>query len=116
MTASLLNITLNTPLGANLIADGATFRTWAPKATEVYIAIGYPTGTPAAAFPRNAADLLVNNNGYWTGFVPGVTDGTPYRFFVVGLGAQGFKRDPYARELEFAGYPDCNCIVRDPTD
>ena len=116
LTASQVNITPNTPMGANLIAGGATFRTWAPNATEVYIAIGYPTGTPAAAFPRNAADLLVNNNGYWTGFVPGVTDGTPYRFFVVGLGAQGFKRDPYARELEFAGYPDCNCIVRDPTD
>ena len=58
LTASQVNITLNTPMGANLIADGATFRTWAPKATEVYIAIGYPTGTPAAAFPRNAARFV----------------------------------------------------------
>ena len=41
-------------------------------------------------------------------------DGDLYRFYVVGTGSEGFKRDPYARELEFNGYPDCNCIVRDP--
>ena len=53
-------------------------------------------------------------NGYWAGFVPGIKDGDLYRFYVVGTGSEGFKRDPYARELEFNGYPDCNCIVRDP--
>ena len=34
----------------------------------------------------------------------------------MGTGSEGFKRDPYARELEMNGYPDCNCIVRDPSD
>lgn len=29
-------------------------------------------------------------------------------------GAKVFKRDPYARELHLDGYPECNCIVRDP--
>ena len=43
-------------------------------------------------------------------------DGDLYRFYVVGTGGEGFKRDPYARELEFNGYPDCNCIVRNPAD
>jgi 1,4-alpha-glucan branching enzyme len=115
MPASQLNITSNTPLGANLAPGGATFRTWAPAAREVYIALKQPTGTSPAAFPKNSGDLLVKDaNGFWTGFVPGITDGDLYRFYVVGTGSEGFKRDPYARELEFNGYPDCNCIVRDP--
>lgn len=116
MTASQLNIIANTPLGATLIPGGATFRTWAPAALEVYIALGQATGTAPGAFSKNAGDLLVKDpNGYWTGFVPGIQDGDLYRFYVVGTGSEGFKRDPYARELELNGYPDCNCIVRNPT-
>jgi 1,4-alpha-glucan branching enzyme len=117
MPASQQFIDSNTPLGATLVARGATFRTWAPLASEVYIAMKYPTGTAPTAFPKNAADLLVKDaNGFWTGFVPGVVDGDFYRFYVVGIGSEGFKRDPYARELEFNGYPDCNCLVRNPAD
>src|ERR1043165_6325525 len=117
MAASQLNIPTNTPLGATLLPGGATFRVWAPTALEVYIALGHPTGTAPGAFPKNAGDLLVKDaNGYWAGFVPGIKDGDLYRFYVVGTGSEGFKRDPYARELEFNGYPDCNCIVRNPAD
>ena len=43
-----------------------------------------------------------------------MVDGTKYRFFVAGPGGSGFKRDPWARELELYDYPDCDCIVRDP--
>ena len=50
MPASQSNITSNTPLGANLVPGGATFRTWAPTALEVYIALEQPTGTAPAAF------------------------------------------------------------------
>src|SRR4051812_11309407 len=114
MAASQLNLSSNTPLGANLVAGGATFRTWAPKAREVYIALKQPAGTAPAAFPKNPDDLFVKDlNGVWGGFVPDIKDGDLYRFYVVGTGSEGFKRDPYARELEFNGYPDCNCIVRD---
>ncbi len=117
MATSQLNITSNTPLGATVVPGGATFRTWAPMALEVYIALGHPTGTVSGAFPKHADDLLVKDtNGYWAGFVPGVKDGDLYRFYVVGTGSEGFKRDPYARELELNGYPDCNCIVRNPAD
>ncbi|MDK2745296.1 MAG: alpha amylase C-terminal domain-containing protein [Nitrospira sp.] len=117
MAASQLNITSNTPLGATLVPGGATFRTWAPTALEVYIALGHLTGTAPGAFPKNPGDLLVKDaHGYWAGFVPGIKDGDLYRFYVVGTGSEGFKRDPYARELECNGYPDCNCIVRDPAD
>jgi len=56
---------------------------------------------------------LVKNpvNGHWTGFIPGVTEGTPYRYFVQGVRDSSFKRDPWARELELSGYPDCDCLV-----
>jgi 1,4-alpha-glucan branching enzyme len=52
--------------------------------------------------------------GHWTGFFPKVVDGTKYRFYVIGPGRQGLKRDPWARELDPSGYPECDCIVRDP--
>ena len=48
------------------------------------------------------------------GFIPGVTEGTQYRCWVVGQGTEGYKRDPYAKELTFGTFPDYNCIVRDP--
>src|SRR5258705_1324167 len=115
MPASQSNITSSTPLGATLAPGGVTFRTWAPKALKVYIALKHPTGTVPAAFPKNPGDLLVKDGeDFWAGFVPGLKDGDLYRFYVVGTGSEGFKRDPYARELEFNGYPDCNCIVLDP--
>jgi 1,4-alpha-glucan branching enzyme len=97
-------------MGANLIGGGATFRAWAPQALRVYVARGGATG-----WQKNANDLLVKDqNGYWAGFFAGVREGDLYRFYVVGTGSEGFKRDPYARELEMNGYPDCDCIVRDP--
>ena len=115
MPTSQLHINSNTPLGANLVSGGATFRTWAPSALEVYVALKQPGERPSAAFLKNPSDLLVkDDNGYWGGFVPGIKDGDLYRFYVVGTGGEGFKRDPYARELEMDGYPDCDCIVRDP--
>src|SRR5947209_7989438 len=117
MPVSQLNITADTPMGANLAPGGVTFRTWAPAARELYVALRHATGTAAAAFEKSAGDLLLKHaNGHWTGFVAGLRDGDLYRFYVVGTGSEGFKRDPYARELEFNGYPDCNCIVRDPGD
>lgn len=115
MPASQLFIDANTPLGATVAPGGVTFRTWAPFAQAVYVALKQPTGTVAATFPKADADLLVKDtHGFWGGYVPGLKDGDLYRFYVVGTGSEGFKRDPYARELEMAGYPDCNGIVRDP--
>jgi 1,4-alpha-glucan branching enzyme len=98
-------------MGANLVADGATFRVWAPGAHHVYVALD-----GAAGYQPKPADELVKDaaTGHWTGFVPQVVDGTKYRFCVVGPGGSGLKRDPWARELELYGYPDCDCIVRNP--
>ena len=37
MPASQQHIRPDTPMGANLVAGGATFRTWAPNATAVCV-------------------------------------------------------------------------------
>ena len=104
------HVTPQTRLGANLAADGATFRIWAPAAREVHIVIN-PQGNE---LPVGPATLLARGtDGSWSGFVKGVTDGTPYLFYVVGQGSRGFKRDPHARELG-PGFPRCACIVRNP--
>ena len=76
MPTSQLHINSNTPLGANLVSGGATFRTWAPSALEVYVALKQPGERASAAFLKNPSDLLVkDDNGYWGGFVPGIKDG-----------------------------------------
>jgi len=88
---------------------------WAPQALELYV-LKKTKEDSSTNFPKNPSNLLVKGpDGYWSGFVPGVKDGDLYRFYVVGTGSEGFKRDPYARELEMDGYPNCDCIVRDPT-
>ena len=98
-------------MGATPIANGCTFRVWAPNADHVYVALN-----ASSTYQPQAADELIKNSvtGHWTGFFPGVADGARYRYYIVGKQGAGLKRDPWARELELNGYPDCNCIVRGP--
>jgi len=109
MPLSQQHIDEHTPMGANLVAGGAVFKVWAPGALEVHLRLNAGAGWT----PDKANALVRDAGGYWTGFAPGVKDGDTYRFHVVGAGSTGLKRDPYARELG-AGFPDCDCIVRDP--
>jgi 1,4-alpha-glucan branching enzyme len=51
--------------------------------------------------------------GYWTGFQAGARDGDRYRYWVDGLGSSGYKRDPTARELDEATFPNAYAILRD---
>jgi 1,4-alpha-glucan branching enzyme len=113
MPASQAHLTPNTPLGATLVDGGATFRCWAPAASAVYVALAQaPISEP---WPKPDPQLLQRDErGFWGGFFQGVVEGDPYRFYVVGDGSEGFKRDPYARELAFDNYPNCGCIVRVP--
>lgn len=105
MPAVLTHIDDNTPMGANLVADGATFRVWAPNAKSVHV-IGEFNNRQ-----RNEASLLTQDSrGIWRGFIPGVKDRQRYLFYVVGNGSEGPKRDPYARELE-TPFPS-DCIIR----
>src|SRR5580658_7628691 len=112
---SQANISPTTPMGATLVAGGATFRAWAPRATAVYVN-GIFGGVPKSG---QTADLLMAKDakGYWTGFMPGATDGDPYHFWVVGTNpTSGYKRDPYAREMaEDAPFPTCSCLIRSAT-
>jgi 1,4-alpha-glucan branching enzyme len=101
VTASQQHIDEKTPLGATLWEDGVTFRCWAPHALAVYAVLG-----------PDSHLLVRDDDGIWGGFVPSVVAGDVYRFYVVGTGSEGFKRDPYARELAMNGYPDCGCVVR----
>ncbi len=103
MAASLEEITDQTPMGANLTAGGATFRVWAPHARRVHVCIN--------GAPRDGTNLLTpNEQGHWRGFLPGVQDRDRYKFFVVGDGGSGPKRDPFAREL-VTPFPS-DCVVR----
>jgi 1,4-alpha-glucan branching enzyme len=112
---SQANILPTTPMGANLVGGGATFRAWAPRASAVYVN-GIFGGTPKAG---QTPDLLMAEgpNGYWTGFLPGAADGDLYHFWVVGTSpTPGYKRDPYAREMATdAAFPTCSCVIRSAT-
>jgi 1,4-alpha-glucan branching enzyme len=112
---SQANISPNTPMGANLVSGGGTtFRAWAPLAAAVYLN-GTFGGTPTTGQSDNLL-LAKNANGYWTGFVGTAQEGDPYRFWVVGPGGSGYKRDPYARELApAAAFPNCNSLIRSAT-
>jgi 1,4-alpha-glucan branching enzyme len=107
---SQAQISPQTPNGATLGADGATFRVWAPAADAVYLH-GIFGGQ---VFDELTDDRLLQKDarGYWTGYQDGARDGDRYRFWVQGAGSSGNKRDPYARELEPDGFPNCFCILR----
>ncbi len=110
-------ITEATPMGANLVAGGATFRVWAPQALEVHVRLartGNMIGAANDAFVPSDATKLKRQDGHWTGFVAGVREGDHYRFHIVG-NPQPLVRDPYARELEFHDWPNVDCIVRSPS-
>jgi 1,4-alpha-glucan branching enzyme len=119
---SQTNCTPNTPMGANLVAEigiaggGATFRAWAPRATAVYVngvfgGVDRSGQDPALLMAKDA-------NGYWSGFLAEAGEGDTYRFYVVGVGSSGYKRDPYARELAndpALPFPVCPAVIRAPS-
>jgi len=103
MPASLQNISANTPMGATLVNGGATFRTWAPNATAVSVRGDFNNFSD-----RDDCLLVADGNGHWRGFIAGVTAGQKYKFWITGPDGPGYKRDPYAREVNGDVW---NCIV-----
>ena len=107
----------NTPLGANIVSGGVAFRVFAPAAREMYVLTGasLPAGQ-APGFAPSASDQLFNlGDNTWGAFIPGLGEGDPYRFWVVGSAGSGLKRDPRARALGIdPPYPNCDCLVRSP--
>src|ERR1035437_143205 len=116
---SQANCGAGTPMGANLVSEigvaggGATFRVWAPRAKAVYVNGVFGGVSRVGQTP----DLLMakDANGYWSGFVDSAREGDTYRFYVVGEGSSGYKRDPYAREFlndPAAPFPVCSAVIR----
>jgi 1,4-alpha-glucan branching enzyme len=106
-----------TPMGATLIAGGATFRTWAPRAHKVYLVTGDALDHAAEAGWTPSADdrLTPLGDDTWGGFLAGAQSGMPYMFWIEGGASSGPKRDPFARELTLApAFPASYCILRDP--
>lgn len=105
-------------LGAHLTSEGAGFRIWAPSAKDVYLMLSDPSSSKSSEQDRHTRPgdecRLIKDGEYFTGFVRGARDGYIYRYWIVGPAGEGPKRDPRARELEWEGYPDCDCILRDP--
>src|SRR5687768_8587388 len=84
MPASLEHIHHGTPMGATLIADGATFRVWAPHARTVHVLGDFNDRQ------RSDASLLTRDDrGQWRGFIAGARDRHRYMFYVVGDGSEG---------------------------
>jgi len=110
---SQANIAPSTPLGATpLPGGGVAFRVWVPRATDVYL-----NGTFGAnTYVNNAANgrLIKDASGFWAGYESDATTGSEYTFYVVNA-TRGHKRDPYARQLAAASFPDSNSIVCDPS-
>jgi 1,4-alpha-glucan branching enzyme len=104
--ASQQHIRPDTPMGANLVAGGATFRTWAPNATAVCVVGDFNNFTV-----QDDAALVPDGKGHWLGFIPGVTEWQNYKLWISGPDGPGLKRDPYARQVDG---PSWNCIVRSP--
>lgn len=111
MTVYPVTVDAGTPMGATLVEGGATFRVWAPRAMQVHVVHGATGELQDALAPLGA-------QGHWAGLVPGIADGSTYRFRVVGTdGTAALKRDPWAVELEAGvGLADQRCVVRDLTD
>ena len=107
-----------TPMGANLVPGGATFRTWAPRARNVYLVTGDALSQSSSAgwTPSPGDRLQPLGDETWAGFIAGAADGLRYMFWIEGQASQGLKRDPLARELTLdPAFPASHCILRDPS-
>lgn len=104
------HISPQTPTGATVQGHGATFRVFAPQASAVYLHGRFG----AHEFDQPTEDRLLTKDGrgYWSGYQEGARDGDRYRFWVEGAGSRGYKRDPCARELAPANFPNCFAILR----
>ena len=116
---SLDHITEQTPMGANLLPSGigATFKLWAPSARNVDLLWQYSKTDNHQWQPEKRAALKRIGN-VWAGFVPRLTSGARYMFYVVGPedGTEGLKRDPFARDLsDDPMWPNCQCLLYNPT-
>ncbi len=87
-------------LGARIIEhdgqSGVHFAVWAPNARRINV-VGDFNEWQGRAHPMRA----LGNSGYWEAFIPGVGNGTKYKFEIHGAdGRTVLKADPAARYFE----------------
>jgi 1,4-alpha-glucan branching enzyme len=105
-----------TPMGATVIATGVTFRTWAPRAKNVYLvtADALAGATTAGWMPNSNDRMTPLGDETWAGFLAGASSGLEYMFWIEGMAAAGLKRDSHARDLTLnPKFPACHGVVRD---
>jgi 1,4-alpha-glucan branching enzyme len=80
-------------LGAHVVEGGAQFAVWAPNAASVSVIGDFNGWTPGAAPMQFRPEA-----GVWELFVPGVQNGTSYKYHVTSrlAGYSAAKADPYA--------------------
>ena len=89
-------------LGAHLLhhegADGVHFAVWAPNARRVSV-VGSFNGWDGRRHPMR----LRQDTGLWEIFIPGVGEGTPYKYEIIGAAGEKLplKADPFAFRSEF---------------
>lgn len=116
---SLDNITEQTPMGGRLLpcGTGATFKLWAPAAQRVELLWQYKKNKRGEWTHQKKA-ILNQQGNLWSGFVPRLTSGTRYMFYVVGPegGTEGLKRDPFALDLtDEPMWPNSQCLLYNPS-
>ena len=103
-------------MGATVVEGGVIFRTWAPSARAVYVVTNEAeTNGWKEWTPRETQRLQDLGDGTFGLGVAGLTEGSRYLFWVVGPegGSEGFKRDPYAREIAMKpDFPNGPCVVQ----
>ncbi|MDO4537916.1 MAG: alpha-amylase family glycosyl hydrolase, partial [Coriobacteriales bacterium] len=88
-------------LGAHLENDGATFRTFAPAATQIQVIL-----------PDQIEDMQrVKDGNFWEAHVEGVTAGTPYEYRIFNGGSYTDHCDPYGYGMDLR--PGHRSIVRE---
>lgn len=80
-------------MGAIPYPDGTAFRVWAPHANKVYVAGTFND------WSETANPLASEDNGYWSGDVPGAKAGDQYRYLILNGEQKLWRIDPYAREV-----------------
>jgi 1,4-alpha-glucan branching enzyme len=93
-------------MGATLVADGTTFRVWAPNADAVFVAGTFNDWSP------DASPLGSDGDGYWSTHCAGVGPGERYKFRLLNDDLELWRNDPYAREVTNSVG---EAVVHDPT-
>ena len=113
MPLSQANIDDKTPLGANVVADGWTHLPHMGAQCGGCVLGGLIQRLERSRTRPSGSSRTARASGPASS--PSAGDGAEYKFYVDGTGSEGYKRDPYARELSLdPPFPNSNCVVRKP--